>query len=182
MKASSRLVCLAVFVLACSPVLCGEHDQPRYTFIPLMFRPNWGCYTSAYGINNAGEIVGNFLTVDGNLDGFLFRKGGFTDVVVPGVTSDDRGALNDVNDEGEAVGGFADGETGVVHSFVRRKGGEITVLQDATPGALLTEATGINDRRTIVGFYLDADGNFHGFILREGIYTTYDYPVPSGRF
>jgi probable HAF family extracellular repeat protein len=114
--------------------------------------------------------------VDETLDGFVFQKGGFTPVVVPGVTSDERGALNDVNDRGQAVGGFTDGETGIPYAFIRGKDGDFTLLPDAAPGALLTEATGINNFGTVVGFYLDADGLRHGFILQNGNYTTYDYP------
>src|SRR5262249_40576515 len=96
--------------------------------------------------------------------------------IVPGVTSDDRGALNDVNDRGQAVGGFTDGETGIVHSFLRSADGEFAILPDAATGALLTEATAINNVGTVVGFYLDADAQRHGFILQNGTFTTYDYP------
>jgi uncharacterized membrane protein len=37
-----------------------------------------------------------------------------------------------------------------------------------------TEAYGINDRGQIVGSYLDANINFHGFVLSKGVYTTLD--------
>ena len=42
--------------------------------------------------------------------------------------------------------------------------------------AVLTVAEGINNRGQIVGLYIDADGNQHGFVLRNGAYATIDVP------
>jgi probable HAF family extracellular repeat protein len=148
---------------------------PQYAFSSVDVPAELGAFTSAYGLNNAGVLVGNFVTPEENLDGFIFEKGVFIDVIVPGATSDSRGALNDINDFGQAVGGFTDADTGIEHSFVRSKSGEFTVLPDV-PDAVLTEATAINNLGDIVGFYFDADFAPHGFILRGGVYTTYDYP------
>jgi uncharacterized membrane protein len=144
--------------------------EPQYTFQAIDVPPELGDFTSAYGINNGGTIVGNFVTADWEIDGFVFDKGGFTDVAVPGGSG---GALNDVNDLGQAVGSFADVDTGVGHSFLRSKSGQITVLPDAATGAWLTEATGISNAGVIVGFFIDADEQAHGFVLREGKYTTF---------
>ena len=44
------------------------------------------------------------------------------------------------------------------------------------PNAVLTEARGINARGDIVGNYLDAGENSHGFLLRKGVFTTIDVP------
>jgi len=175
MKATCSLVRLIALCLAGPGAVCVYSATPQYTFSSVDVPAELGAFTSAYGINNAGVLVGNFVTVDGKLDGFLLQKGLFTDVIVPGVASDDRGALNDVNDLGQAVGAFADGETGIVHSFVRSKGGGFTVLQDV-PDVVLTEATAINNVGDIVGFFFDAGFIPHGFILRGGVYTPYDYP------
>jgi hypothetical protein len=35
------------------------------------------------------------------------------------------------------------------------------------PGAILTDANGINPRGDIVGDYVDSDGNEHGFLLSK---------------
>ena len=37
-------------------------------------------------------------------------------------------------------------------------------------------ALGINDPGQVVGTYVDADGNRHGFLLSKGLYTTLDVP------
>lgn len=46
------------------------------------------------------------------------------------------------------------------------------------PGALGTSAQGINAAGDIVGFYADASGRTHGFLLRDGAFTTIDYQDP----
>jgi probable HAF family extracellular repeat protein len=47
------------------------------------------------------------------------------------------------------------------------------------PGSVSTIARGINARGEIVGTYIDADGNAHGFLLRKGEFTTIDTAVSN---
>ena len=175
MKTLRTIVYSSALWLAGPAIVSVHSATPQYVFSTIDAPAELGAFASAYGINNAGVLVGNYLTVDGNLDGFIFQKGLFSDIIFPGVTSDDRGALSDVNDLGQAVGAFTDGETGILHSFVRSKSGHFTLLPDA-PDAVLTEAAGINNAGDIVGFYRDADFVPHGFILRGGVLSTYDHP------
>jgi len=172
----SRLLAVAALWLVGQVPTHVSSAEQEYTFHAIDVPAELGDYTSAYGINNVGAIVGNFLTVQGEFDGFIFQKGDFTDVAVPGAAPDGRGPLNDVNDLGQAVGSFNEADTGVVKSFLRTKSGQIKVLPEAAPGAWLTEATGINNAGVVVGFLIDADERYHGFVLREGKYTTYQYP------
>ncbi len=44
------------------------------------------------------------------------------------------------------------------------------------PGAVLTNAQGINPVGDIVGYYQDTLGKQHGFVLSEGTFTSIDYP------
>jgi probable HAF family extracellular repeat protein len=44
------------------------------------------------------------------------------------------------------------------------------------PGAVLTNAQGINSGGDIVGFYKDTAGKQHGFLLRNGNFTSIDFP------
>jgi hypothetical protein len=44
------------------------------------------------------------------------------------------------------------------------------------PGAVLTNAQGINAGGEIVGFYVDIGGKTHGFVLSGGDYRSVDYP------
>ena len=49
------------------------------------------------------------------------------------------------------------------------------------PGASETTAEAINDAGTVVGHYRSpSDGQLHGFVLDEGLYTTLDYPGAPG--
>lgn len=155
-------------------------SQNGYTFQEFDVPSEWGDNTSAYGNNSSGKIVGNYVTRSGELHGFIFDNGQFIDVFLPEADRASRGYLNDINDQAVSIGGFnypkrVDHDQ-VVHAFKRSSDGVITVLPDAAPGALLTEAAGINNSGTIVGFYHDAISARHGFILSNGVYTTYDKP------
>jgi len=44
------------------------------------------------------------------------------------------------------------------------------------PGAVLTEGEGINDRGDIVGVCKSSDGVSHGFLLRDGNFTSINFP------
>ena len=48
------------------------------------------------------------------------------------------------------------------------------------PGAVFTSASGINARGDIVGSYSDASGRSHGYVLRNGEFTTIDFPDAAG--
>jgi uncharacterized membrane protein len=50
------------------------------------------------------------------------------------------------------------------------------------PDALYTEALGANARGDIVGDYVDAAGNGHGFLRRRGVFTNIDFPGSVGGF
>ena len=44
------------------------------------------------------------------------------------------------------------------------------------PGAVSTQANGINPAGNIVGYYADAEGTNHGFLLSKGAFTRIDVP------
>jgi probable HAF family extracellular repeat protein len=162
------------------PAAAGAAPKDEYNFQALEVPAEWGTETSAYGINNAGVIVGSFFSVNFDNDGFLLKKGLFTPVSVPD-TVFIHGSLFGVNDRGEAVGIFIDAETEFQSAFVLSRKGEIEVLPDIT---VLPDASpdssgspfGINNQGTIVGSYRDVDDNLHGFILSDGVYTSFDFP------
>src|SRR5262245_43152167 len=117
MTQSGKTLSLLALCLVGPAVVCAYSDDRGYTFYPLDVPAELGAWTSAYDINNVGVVVGNFVTVEGNIDGFVFQNGAFTDVAIPGASPDNRGALNGVNDLGVAVGGFIDAETGIGHAL-----------------------------------------------------------------
>ncbi len=48
--------------------------------------------------------------------------------------------------------------------------------QSTTPASPSHSVTGINGRGEIVGWYEDADGIQHGYVLEHGVFTTVDVP------
>ena len=63
--------------------------------------------------------------------------------------------------------------------FLRNERGRFTTIH--VPGAVQTQAFGINNRGQVVGEYLDADGRFHGYLWEKGRFTTIDGPDGAGR-
>ncbi|HLO05697.1 MAG TPA: VWD domain-containing protein [Terriglobales bacterium] len=128
--------------------------------------------TNAYGINDAGQIVGAFY--DGTTyHSFLYSGGSFTQIDPPGARYTE--AL-DINDAGQIVGYFLGSDSsGFLYSA-----GSFTQIH--VPGASLTAAYGINDAGQIVGWFLDIpdrDGpdSDHGFLATatgDPHFTTYD--------
>jgi hypothetical protein len=98
----------------------------------------------------------------------------------PGATAT---LLFDVNNHGILVGFSQTGPTDFFQAFVF-DGTSFTTL--FPPGALGSNATGVNDGGTVVGSYFDSTvtdefgnvlpGPQHGFIYEGGIYTTLDAP------
>jgi hypothetical protein len=115
--------------------------------------------TVAFGINDKGETVGNYLDpVAGRFKGF-FRssKGKFTTFEVPGAS---RTIGEGINNEGTIVGLYVEAD-GSVHGFVLRNGIFTTVN---VPDAVQTQVLSINSKGEIVGLYVDAAGFDHGFV------------------
>jgi probable HAF family extracellular repeat protein len=76
----------------------------------------------------------------------------------------------DINDVGEVTGWFSDRAMGL-HGFIKLHG---NISSISVPKSDLTEATGINDAGDVVGDYRSTtDGVFHGFLFRNGLFTTF---------
>ena len=122
--------------------------------------------TNAWKVNARGDIVGGYTDADGKRRVFLLggHKRDVITVDVPGVVenANENGGINSQRD---IVGGYCDtapctGASRDAHGFLL-SGGLLTTID--VPGAILTEAFGINERGDIVGVYEDAAG-LHGFL------------------
>ncbi len=73
---------------------------PRYTILDL--GTLGGAHSQAYGLNNAGQVVGSADTADGRDCAFLWKEGTMyaLDTPLAGV----RSAAQDINDSGEIIG------------------------------------------------------------------------------
>jgi uncharacterized membrane protein len=109
-----------------------------------------GVGTHDNGINNTGEIVGQYKdTLNGPHHGFLDNAGVFSTIDFPGATNTIASVINSFGD----IVGFYDlnGRFG----FLDKGGNFVTI---SFPGATGTEVYGINDQGDIVGAYQDQSG------------------------
>jgi len=125
--------------------------------------------TSAYKINDRGQIVGVYET-GGMRHGFLFEREELTAIDVPGAQ---RTQAFDIDHRGQVVGEYQDA-AGAFHGFLRDRDGSFNAVD--VPGALGTSTTGINDRGQMIGLYADAGGTPHAFLMDHGAVTTIDAP------
>jgi probable HAF family extracellular repeat protein len=111
--------------------------------------------TAAYGVNNSLEIVGQAPFV---ANGFLLIGGMISPIPdVPG----SLGTLSAtrINNLGHIIGqyGYATGEGG----YILRNGDFDSVV---FPGSTFVRPNGLNDFDVIVGDFMDASGQAHGFL------------------
>jgi hypothetical protein len=118
--------------------------------------------TVAFGINDKGETVGNYVEAgdnSGRRHGF-FRssKGEFTTFDAPGafITIGEG-----INNQGTIVGVYVNEADFSTHGFVLRNGIFTTV---DVPDAVETQVLSINSKGEIVGLYVDAEEVEHGFV------------------
>jgi uncharacterized membrane protein len=70
--------------------------------------------TVCQGINNAGQIAGQYVDAAGDALGFVLSKGVFTTVDVPGSSAT---AVFSINAQGQIAGSYDDAD-GVTHGYV----------------------------------------------------------------
>jgi probable HAF family extracellular repeat protein len=139
-----------------------------------------GSIKSQGGFNNAqGQAVGAYRSSDQKRHGFLWDRGNFITLNVPGDDPIWGTVAFGINDPGQIVGTYVD-TNGSRHGFLLNKAGYTTLdPPDISPVPSLSVAEGINNAGQIVGFYVDGDGKTHGYILTNGSYTTIDVNFPN---
>jgi len=143
---------LLLLLAAATPSLAGN-----FTFTTIAV-PG-ATTTFLRGINNSGQIVGDYFDAGGS-HAFLYSAGTFTTLNIP-----DSEAFS-INNSGQIVG-----STGNDAFFY--DGATFNILD--VPGAQYTQGFGLNDNGAIVGSYGDADGN-HGFMYQSGVFQTLNEP------
>jgi len=147
--------------------------MPVYTYIPLD-DPSANGGTDAYGINNAGQIVGSYEVLNraGVFDnhGFLYSGGTYTTLDDPSVVTFNFQRVTvatGINASDQIVGSYVglNGTNGFLYS------GIFITLDDPLAGAGVYPQ-GINASGQIVGSY-----GSHGFLYSNGTYTTLDDPA-----
>jgi len=128
--------------------------------------------TRALDINDSGQVVG-VDDLNGISHGFLDVGGVITPVDDPLATFGTTAQW--IANDG-LIAGYYNNSTGQ-HFFLDDPSGPNggTFTDIAVPGASSTTVNGISDAG-VFGSYIDADFHEHGFIYKDGVYTTVDDP------
>jgi probable HAF family extracellular repeat protein len=190
-----RLAILNVLLQAFGNVLYAEPGQPlidSYSFVSIDIPISDGQvgFTHFTDINKNGKVTGGFTNSILGPYGFVLSKKlkKSTEIRCSGEVVET--APQSINKRGEVVGfsivhidrvsnpqPSAENSSTKISGFFLNKKGECTILD--FPGAILTEAVGVNDDGQVVGDYMDTTGNFHGFVWANGIFSTFDVPFPE---
>jgi probable HAF family extracellular repeat protein len=132
--------------------------------------PGDAYFTSAYGLNDRGQVVGNMAPAytSGAPVAYVWQSGSIAQTFAyPGSTVTVAAGINDL---GQIVGHYSDGSTN--HGFLAANG-SLTAID--APGAQSTQAEAINNKGEIVGTYFDGT-HYHGFTDQGGQMTFIDAP------
>jgi uncharacterized membrane protein len=162
------------FSLLAFILLATAWAYAQFTFTSIDF-PG-ATFTTAFGINNHGDIVGAYF-IEPPRHALLIKADQFIPLAPTTILGTNFSQARDINDHGDIVGQFI-GDDGFFHGFLLSKG-VLTTLD--FPGASQTSAFGINESGTVVGLWdlLDADGNLlaeHGFTWKNGAFTEVNFP------
>jgi hypothetical protein len=126
--------------------------------------------TQVTGINDSANTSGFYIDSGGVNHGFLDTNGVFSTVDFPGTTFDQVLGLNNT---GQAAGYFMNGtqQTAFIFNPSLPPMGQFTLLN--LPGS--GQATDINDKGQISGFYATATGG-DGFLWSAGKLTALSFP------
>ncbi len=135
--------------------------------------PPGAVQTDVVGINNKGTSDGFFVDANGTTHGFIDTNGAFTAVDAPKTAFNQLLGINDV---GQEAGYSSLDPAGQVNqlAYVRQADGTFTFL--TLPTNVNSQATGINNAATSVGFYMPTANTSDGFILSNGQLTTLQAP------
>jgi uncharacterized membrane protein len=134
--------------------------------------------TEAIGVNDDGQVVGDYRDIAGKFHGFFWDAGLFLtiDVPFPDATTTAPTAINNV---GQLVGYYFDNNVtasfpnGHTHGFIYDNG---VFSAFDFPNGLATLPTDINDHEQVLGIYGDANFVGRSFLLQDGIFTSLEVP------
>lgn len=141
------------------------------------FDPPGGITSTAYGINDAGEIGGDYYS--SGWHGYIRAADGtFTSFDPPG--SPPFTFAGFINAAGEVEGDYEDSSQ-VFHGFVREPDGSFVLYDAPDAGTQAGGGTGgqggINKDGTVAGAYFGTDNNPHGYTrAKDGTFTEFDAP------
>ncbi|KAJ3328321.1 hypothetical protein HDU76_010166 [Blyttiomyces sp. JEL0837] len=137
--------------------------------------------TQVTGINDRHDTVGFFQDANNkNFFGFSRIESVYTNISIPAtIAPTNEVQLLGINDDRIAVGFFVDGNGNNVGFVIKLDTKEIVsqapdgyntnqfdIFFFQFPGSVNTQALGVNKKHELVGVYVSADGNMHGFVAK----------------
>jgi probable HAF family extracellular repeat protein len=130
--------------------------------------------SKAYGVNNAGLIVGEFRKAAGTTHAFRWNDGVLRDLGTLGGSNSSATAINSEN----KVVGWSETPPGTVRAFLWQSG----VMTDlGTLGGAGSAAYGINGLGQVVGWSETSAGATHAFLWETGVMTDLGPGIARGR-
>jgi probable HAF family extracellular repeat protein len=133
--------------------------------------------TNCWGINKAGEIVGDAIIGNAQI-AFLYTKGTYTTLPLP--DSSNGAIAYGISDTGIVVGTYADSNNNQ-HGFTYDTSTRATTSFDV-PGAFATAGIAINTNRDITVQAYDSNGNTYSYLLSNGAYTSLNFPQGTATY
>ena len=183
-----KLVCLLSVVLLALPCVAQNGNTPTFTLTQVPDGPS-PCIgeNRASGVNQRGDIAGRCKDGSGNPRSWLLPKGATTPILIDFSTAPFNpvggSTTRAIDGRGDLVGRYFDA-AGVSHGYLLSNG-VFTAIDANLPGAVDTDARGVNNPGTVVGFYdvltnLPNAGTIpvsHGFMRdSSGTFTAIDFP------
>jgi probable HAF family extracellular repeat protein len=169
-----------------SGTIVGVSTSPT-TFDPTTFLYSNGTYstlsypggngTFGFGINNSGQIVGQYGDASGNLNAFVYTSANNYATINPPQSAPANPYFaegNTINNKGQVLISALNA-SGDYDNFLYSNG-QYTLLTAISSLGNPVFANGINDAGTIVGYANDSNQVSHGFILKNGQVTSLNDP------
>src|SRR5260370_39530823 len=134
--------------------------------------------TQVIAINNSSKTAGFYIDAAGTTQGFTDQRGSFLKVAFP-ITPFNQ--LLSQNDSVQAAAHYTTKAacTGPDHAYIFDEFGSALELLNI-PASTSAQATGINNSGNVCGFFVDAKGVNHGFLLIRGRFELLHFPASAG--
>jgi len=141
--------------------------------------------TIAFGINNTGDITGQYVTASGVVRGFILSNGAFHTVYVNGGPNI---GVHGAQDNGRVLIGDVVLTSDQSTRGYRKLSNDVLLLEP--PGTIFpcSHARAINERGDIAGAFgivnsaAECHAPNHGFVFRDGVYDVIDPPGSHDTF
>lgn len=131
--------------------------------------------TQVVGIDGAGDTVGFYVNPDGSTHGFFKPvAGAFQTVDQSGSVFNQLLGINHSGNEIAGYSSFSDATGATGQQAFSLSGGSYTNVNALLPTNANSQATGVNDAHSVVGFYMPTGATSTGFLDKGGVITNID--------